>query len=68
MIINLSILRLNLVRVDKEDLDDPEDRVIKGSGKKRESIKFCSYDIEKQSDIDYALFLIKQVYDKFYER
>lgn len=62
-----SKLRLDLVRVDKNDLKDSENRVIKTPWKERGWGKLCSYIITKSNDIDYALFLIKQVYEKFYK-
>jgi len=62
-----SKLEIHLVRVDKEDLKDPENKVIKIPWKRRGWGKFCGYHITSSKDIDYALFLIKQVYEKFYE-
>lgn len=62
-----SRLELNLIRVDKEDLKDPDDKVIKISWKKLGWGKRCDYRIKASTDIDYALFLIKQVYKKFYK-
>lgn len=60
-------LRLDLVRVDKNDLKDPENKVIKIPWKERKWSKLCSYEIKSIGDTDYALFLIKQVYEKFYK-
>ncbi|MCD6161686.1 MAG: hypothetical protein J7K40_04635, partial [candidate division Zixibacteria bacterium] len=62
-----SKLRLDLVRVDKNDLKDPENKVIKNPWQERGWGRQCSYVIIKIDDIDYALFLIKQVYEKFYK-
>jgi len=55
------------VRVDKNDLDDPEGKVEKVPWKKRGWGKLCGYIVKSQDDIPYALFLIKQVYNKFYK-
>lgn len=63
----LSKIELNLIRVDKEDIKDPDEKVIKVPWRERGWGKFCNFIITNQNDIDYALFLIKQVYDKFYK-
>jgi hypothetical protein len=34
--------------------------------KKRGWGKLCGYNITKSQDIDYAVFLIKQVYERFH--
>jgi len=60
-------LKLDLIRVDKEDLKDPENKVIKIPWKERRWPKLCSYEIKEINDIDYALFLIRQVYERFYK-
>jgi len=60
-------LRLDLVRVDKEDLKDPENKVDKIPWKERRWPKLCSYEVNVEDDVDYAIFLIKQVYNKFYK-
>lgn len=60
-------LRLDLVRVDKEDLKDPENKIIKVLWKERKWPKLCSYEVNNISDVDYALFLVKQVYEKIYK-
>jgi predicted transport protein len=62
-----SKLELHLVRVDKEDLKDPDNKIIKIPWEERGWGKLCGYQINTSSDIDYALFLIKQVYEKFYK-
>ena len=62
-----SKLTIELVRVDKEDLKDPENKIERVSWKKYGWGKFCSYTIKNSDEIDYGLFLIKQVYDKFYK-
>ena len=61
-----SLLFIHLVRVDKEDLNDPRNKIIKEPWKKHGSGKLCRYNINNFEDIDYAIFLIKQVYEKFY--
>lgn len=60
-------LEIELVRVDKEDLKDPENKIERVPWKKYRWGKFCSYTIKNFEEIDYGLFLIKQVYDKFYK-
>ncbi len=62
-----SKLTINLGRVDKEDLKDPEKNIEKVPWKKYGWGKFCSYTIKNSDEIDYGLFLIKQVYEKFYK-
>ena len=62
-----SKLLIQLIRVDKEDLNDPEDKVVKVSWKEWKWPKLCNYEIENQNDIDYGIFLIKQVYEKYYK-
>lgn len=62
-----SKLRLELIRVEKGDLKDSENKVIKVPWRKRGWGKMCVYQIISFDDIDYALFLIKQVYEKFYK-
>ena len=60
-------LGIELVRVDKEDLKDPENKIERVPWKKYKWGKFCSYTIKNIDEIDYGLFLIKQVYEKFYK-
>lgn len=60
-------LRVDLVRVDKGDLKDPDNRIIKIPWKSRGWGRLCEFLIQKPEDIDYAIFLIKQVYEKFYK-
>ncbi len=62
-----SKLELHLVRVDKGDLKDPDNKIIKIPWEERVWGKLCGYQINTSADIDYALFLIKQVYEKFYK-
>lgn len=62
-----SKLEIGLNRVDKVDLKDTESKVIKIPWKERGWGKQCIYNIVNSSDIDYALFLIKQVHKKFYQ-
>jgi predicted transport protein len=60
-------LRLDIVGVDKEDLKDPDDKVIKVKWEENNWGKQCSYLIANGNDIDYAMFLIKQVYEKLHK-
>ncbi|MFA5925626.1 MAG: DUF5655 domain-containing protein [Parcubacteria group bacterium] len=62
-----SKLILHLVRVEKNDLKDPENKIEIIPWEQRGWGKLCGYTISKSEDIDYALFLIKQVYEKFYK-
>lgn len=62
-----SKIELNLIKVDKKDLKDPEGKIIKIPWQERGWGRSCNYIIKDKNDIDYALFLIKQVYDKFYK-
>lgn len=62
-----SKLEIELVKVDKEDLKDPENKIKRVPWKKYKWGKFCSYTIKNFDEIDYGLFLIKQVYEKFYK-
>jgi predicted transport protein len=62
-----SRLELHLVRVEKKELKDPENKIIQIPWQKRGWGKLCAYQITSSNDIDYALFLIKQVYEKFYK-
>lgn len=62
-----SKLSLDLVRVDKENLKDPENKVKKIPWRKYKWPKLCSYEIKNVDDIQYGLFLIRQVYNKFYK-
>lgn len=62
-----SKLELHLVRVDKEDLKDPDNKIFKIPWEERGWGKLCGYLITSSADIDYALFLVKQVYEKFYK-
>lgn len=65
--IQKSKLRLDIVGVDKEDLKDPENKIIKVRWEENNWGKQCSYLIENENDIDYAMFLIKQVREKLYK-
>lgn len=55
-----------LIRVDKKDLKDPDNKIQAVPWEKNSWGKHCTYTVTEMSDIDYALFLIKQVYEKFY--
>ena len=60
-------LKIELMKVDIEDLSDPEKKVTKIPWKEYRWSKQCNYEIKNVDDIDYAIFLIKQVYQKFYK-
>lgn len=62
-----SKIDVRLIRVDKEDLKDPDDKIVRIPWQANSWGKHCSYIVKDSSDIDYAMFLIKQVYDKFYK-
>ncbi len=62
-----SKLELHLIRVEKVDLKDSENKIEKVPWKKYGWGKFCSYTIKNSNEIDYGLALIKQVYEKFYK-
>ena len=62
-----SKLIVNLVRVEKKDLNDPQKRVRDMPWRKLAWGKQSRYDIFNKKDIDYAIFLIKQIYEKFYK-
>jgi len=58
---------IRMIRVDKEDLKDPEDKIIRIPWQENRWGKHCSYIVKDVSDIDYGIFLVKQVYDQFYK-
>ncbi len=62
-----SKLELHLIRVEKGDLKDPKNEIDQTPWQKYGWGKFCSYTIKNFNEIDYGLFLIKQVYEKFYK-
>jgi len=62
-----SKIEIGLTRVDKKDLKDPENKVIEIPWKERGWGKQCAYKLTNFTDINYALFLIKQIYEKFYK-
>jgi len=62
-----SKIRLDLSRVEKKDLKDRENKVKDVLWEKSGWGKFCSYTIKNPNEIEYGLFLIKQVYEKFYK-
>lgn len=61
-------LNVSLIRVDKEDLKDPEKKIKEIPWKKLEWGKQCKVIIENKQELDYTMFLIKQVYEKFYKQ
>ncbi len=62
-----SKLRLDLVRVDKKDLKDPENKVTQVDWQRLDWGKQASYNIQSSDDIEYGVYLIKQVHEKFYK-
>ena len=59
---------LELLRVEPKDLKDPEKKVSYKENSYKWYHKHVSiFDIEESQDIVYAMFLVKQVYDKFYK-
>jgi predicted transport protein len=62
-----SKIEIGLHRVNKKDLKDPENKLIKVPWEKWGWGKQCGYSIKSSDDIPYALFLVKQVYNKFYK-
>jgi len=63
-----SKLLLGLPRVERQDINDPENKTIAVQWEKNGWGKSCDFEIRKPADIDYAMFLIRQVYDKFYKK
>jgi predicted transport protein len=63
-----SSLVVELLRVEPKDLDDPQERL----KYRNRSFEFWGkhitiFKIKTEDDVDYAMFLIKQVYNKFYQ-
>ncbi len=62
-----SKLDLELLRVEKKDIKDPENKVFDTPWEERGYGRFCATTITSIDDIDYALFLVKQVHEKFFK-
>lgn len=62
-----SKIRVSLIRVEVKDIKDPEKRLKSIPWRQLEWGKQCRFDVFDKNDIDYAIFLIKQVYKKFYK-
>ena len=62
-----SKLRLDLVRVDRSELKDPEHKLIRVPWEKFGWGKSTSFTINNEEDIVYGIYLIKQTYEKFYK-
>lgn len=62
-----SKIDVRLIRVEKKDLKDPENKVVKIPWQANSWGKHSSYIVKNTSDIDYAMFLVKQIYEKFYK-
>lgn len=61
-----SRLDLDLIRVEKGDLNDPANKIEKYPWKERGYGKFCRVQIKSEEDIDYIFFLLDQLYEKFF--
>lgn len=59
---------IDLSHVEKKDLNDPENKIQNVEWKKFEWGKMCRIEILHENEVEYVLFLIKQVYDKFYSK
>lgn len=62
-----SKLDLELLRVEKKDIKDPENKVFDTPWEERGYGRFCATTITTADDIDYALFLVKQIHEKFFK-
>lgn len=62
-----SKLKVSLARLEKSDLKDPDDRVIAVPWKENGWGKSCDFEVKESSDIGYAMFLIRQAFDRFYK-
>lgn len=62
-----SKMELELGRVERKDLKDPEGKVKDIPWEERSWPKQSRYVINSEDDIPYAIFLIKQVWDKFFK-
>jgi len=62
-----SKLDLELLRVEKKDIKDPENKVFDTPWEERGYGRYCATTITTTDDIDYALFLVKQVHEKFFK-
>ncbi len=59
---------ISLNRVQPKDLRDPEKKVrYRKNSYKYYNKHITEYDVLEEKDIDYGIFLIKQVYEKFYK-
>ncbi|HSX46036.1 MAG TPA: DUF5655 domain-containing protein [Candidatus Saccharimonadia bacterium] len=65
--IQKSGLKIDLVRVEKKDLKDPDKKLINVPWKERGWAKTTTFYITSLEDLDYAMFLIRQAYEKFYK-
>ncbi|MFA7653730.1 MAG: DUF5655 domain-containing protein [Candidatus Magasanikbacteria bacterium] len=62
-----SKLDLCLVRVEKKDLKDPENKVVDTPWEERGYGRNCMTTITTANDIDYAIFLVKQIHEKLFK-
>lgn len=64
--VRMSYLLLDLPRVQPKDLNDPERRVqYKKNSLKHWNVHMSEFRIDEANDIDYAMSLARQVYDRF---
>lgn len=62
-----SKLKVTLTRVEGKDLKDPENKIITVDWERYGYGKMCEFEVREQLDIDYGMFLIRQVYNRFYK-
>ena len=61
-----SRLDLSLPRVEKEDLNDPANKIKEVKWRENGWGKSCKVEIKNKEDIEYAFFLIDQLYEKLF--
>lgn len=62
-----SKLKVDLLRAEKKDLNDPENKVYDIDWKRYNWSKLCGIEINEMQDVDYTIFLIKQIFNKFFK-
>ncbi len=61
-------LQVELLRVQPKDLNDPQKKTrYKNKSFEYYHVHISLVDIQNDDDLDYAMFLVKQVYNKFYK-
>lgn len=63
-----SKISIDISRVEKKDLNDPENKIQDVEWKKFRWGKLCRIEMMSENEIDYVIFIIKQVYNKFYTK